>query len=62
MRRVFSGLARGVFVSAVVLALAVPAVAQPRNPDRGGQAQKIIKAVKQWFQTVFEDRMSEPKP
>lgn len=61
MRRVFSGLVRGFAVGAVVLALAAPMEAQPRQGERS-PAQRIIKAIKHWFTTVLEDRMSEPKP
>lgn len=61
MRRVFSGLVRGFAIGAVVLALAAPVGAQPRDRERV-PAEKIIKALKYWVQTIFGDRMSEPKP
>ena len=61
MRRVFNGLVRGFAVGAVVVALAAPAAAQPRQ-DGPWSGQRIIKALKRWFTTVLEDRMSEPKP
>lgn len=48
-------------VIAVVLSLSLPAGAQPAHRERS-PAERIVKALKHWIHTIFEDRMSEPKP
>lgn len=61
MQRVFSGLVRGFAMGVVVLALSAPVEALPREREIS-PAERIVKVVKRWMQTILGDRMSEPKP
>jgi hypothetical protein len=50
---------RGVFAVAVVVALALPAAAEPA---REGVRRDVVKAIKTWFAHVLGDGLVDPRP
>lgn len=61
MRGLFSRVGRGVAVGAVVVALAAPAFAGPRD-DEGWTPGKIIKIVKKLVVRSLGDGLIVPRP
>lgn len=62
MRRVFSGLVRGLAVAAIAVALSAPAEAKATKESASVRPKpKAVKTVRGWIQTIF-DVISEPKP
>lgn len=64
MRSIFNGLARGVFIGSIVLALAVPADARPAPRDGGWLRERtpILKIIKKFAVKVCGDLLTDPKP
>jgi hypothetical protein len=50
---------RSLCAVAVVLALALPAAAEP---TRDGLRRDIVKVIRTWFVRVFGDGLSDPRP
>jgi hypothetical protein len=62
MRRVFSGLVRGLAVAAIAVALSAPAEAKGTGESSAVRPKpKAVKTVRGWIQVVF-DLISDPKP
>ena len=60
MRGLFNRVGRGVVAAAVVMALAVPAAAGPR--DEGWSPSKVIKIMKRYVIKVLGDGIIVPRP
>ena len=65
MRRVFNGLARGVLIVSVVLALGSSAEARPSSRDSRWERERtpiFVKLLKRFATICFGDGLIDPKP